>query len=57
MPARLAQQEDENGMMEAACPQAVRAGLANSDGVGHPASIHAIFLGVAHASAAGTTRG
>jgi hypothetical protein len=36
MPARLSQQDDENGMMEAACPQAVSAGLANSDGVGAP---------------------
>ncbi len=27
------QQEKENGMMEAACPQAVKAGLANSGGV------------------------
>ncbi len=34
MPARLAQQDDENGMMEATCPQAVSAGLANSDGLG-----------------------
>ncbi len=36
MPARLSQQEDENGMMEAACPEAVSASLANSDGVGAP---------------------
>jgi hypothetical protein len=36
MPARRAQQEDENGMMEAACPQAVSARLANPGGVGAP---------------------
>ncbi len=36
MPAGLAQQDKENGMMEAACPQAVSAGSANSDGVGAP---------------------
>jgi hypothetical protein len=36
MPARLSQQDEENGMMEAAGPQAVSAGLANSDGVGAP---------------------
>jgi hypothetical protein len=33
MPARLSQQEDEKGMMEVACPQAVSASLANPDGV------------------------
>ncbi len=44
MPARLAQQDDENGMMEAACPQAVLAGLAKTQtGWGHPASIRAVF--------------
>ncbi len=43
MPARLAQQDDENGMMEAACPQAVSASLANSGGVGRPVSIRAFF--------------
>jgi hypothetical protein len=36
MPARLALQEDEEGMMEAACPQAVSASLANAGGVGAP---------------------
>ena len=36
MPVWLAQQDNENGLMEAACPQAVSAGLANSDGVGAP---------------------
>ncbi len=45
MPARLAQQDDENGMMEAACPQAVSAGLANSDGVGAPRLHPRYFLG------------
>ncbi len=34
IPVQLAQQDNENGMMEAACPQAVSAGLANSDGGG-----------------------
>jgi hypothetical protein len=33
MPARLSQQEDEKGIMEVACPQAVSASLANTDGV------------------------
>ncbi len=32
MPARLARQDNENGRMEAACPQAVSARLANTDG-------------------------
>jgi hypothetical protein len=36
LPARLAQQEDEKGMMEAACPQAVSASMANPDGVRAP---------------------
>ncbi len=36
MPTRLAQQDNENGMMEAACPQAVSAGLANPDEVRAP---------------------
>jgi hypothetical protein len=36
MPARLAQQDDENGLMEAACPQAVSASLVNPDGVRAP---------------------
>jgi hypothetical protein len=36
MPARLAQQDDENGLMEAACPQAVSASLANPNGVRAP---------------------
>ncbi len=41
MPARLARQDNENGTMEAACPQAVRARLANSDGA--PRLHHANF--------------
>jgi hypothetical protein len=36
MPARLAQQDNENGLMEAACPQAVSASLTNPDGVRAP---------------------
>jgi hypothetical protein len=36
MPAWLAQREDEKGMMEAACPQAVSASLANPDRVRAP---------------------
>jgi hypothetical protein len=36
MPAWLAQQEDKNGLMEAACLQAVSASLANPDGVRAP---------------------
>jgi hypothetical protein len=36
MPARMAQQDNENGMMEAACLQAVSASLANPDGVRAP---------------------
>jgi hypothetical protein len=57
MPPRQAQQEDEKGMMEAACPQAVSASLANPDGVRAPRLHPRCFLGVAFASAAGTTRG
>jgi hypothetical protein len=45
MPARRAQQEDENGMMEAACLQAVSASLANSCGVGAPRLHPRYFLG------------
>jgi hypothetical protein len=36
MPARRAQQNNENGMMEAAGPQAVSASFANPDGVRVP---------------------
>ncbi len=35
MPAWLAQHDNENGMMEAACPQAVSADSANSGGAPH----------------------
>ncbi len=45
MPLQLGLQEDEIGMMEAACPQAVSAGLANSDGVGAPRLHPRYFLG------------
>jgi hypothetical protein len=42
MPARLAPQEDENWMMEAACPQAASARLPTQ--TGHPASIRFALL-------------
>jgi hypothetical protein len=41
---RSSQQEDEKGMLEAACPQAVRAGLVNSGGVGAPRLHPCYFL-------------
>jgi hypothetical protein len=45
MPLQLVLQEDEIGMMEAACPQAVKASLANPDGVGAPRLHPRYFLG------------
>jgi hypothetical protein len=36
MPTQLAQQDDEKGMLEAACPQAVSATLANPGRVSAP---------------------
>jgi hypothetical protein len=44
MPARLALQDDEKGMREAACPQAVSASLANPDGVRAPRLHSCYFL-------------
>ncbi len=45
MSAWLLRQDCENGVMEAACPQAVSAGLANPDGVGAPRLHLRYFLG------------
>jgi hypothetical protein len=55
-PAQLAQQGEEYGMMEAACPPSFEQAWPTQTGWGHPASIHAIFQGAVHASAAGSTR-
>jgi hypothetical protein len=44
MPAHLTQQEYENGMLEAACPQAISARLSNSGGVGVPSLHPGYFL-------------